>query len=42
MLDFIEQRDIAGPDEFWDPIHYRAPVARRMETAIAAALREGE
>jgi hypothetical protein len=42
MLDFIEQRNIAGPDEFWDPIHYRAPVARRMETAIAAALREGE
>jgi hypothetical protein len=42
MLDFIEQKDIAGPDEFWDPIHYRAPVARRMEAAIAAALREGE
>jgi hypothetical protein len=42
MLDFIEQRDIAGPDEFWDPIHYRAPVARRMEAAIAAALRDGE
>jgi hypothetical protein len=42
MLDFIEQKDIAGPDEFWDPIHYRAAVARRMEAAIAAALREGE
>ncbi len=42
MLDFIEQSDIAGPDEFWDPIHYRASVARRMEAAIAAALREGE
>jgi hypothetical protein len=42
MLDFIEQKDIAGADEFWDPIHYRAAVARRMEAAIAAALREGE
>ena len=42
MLDFIEQKEVAGPDEFWDPIHYRAPVARRMEAAIAAALREGE
>ena len=21
MLDFMEQEDIAGPDEFWDPIH---------------------
>jgi hypothetical protein len=42
MLDFIEQKDVAGPDEFWDPIHYRAPVARRMEAAIVAALREGE
>jgi hypothetical protein len=41
MLDFIEQKAIAGPDEFWDPIHYRAPVARRMEAAIAAALRQG-
>jgi hypothetical protein len=42
ILDFIEQKDVAGPDEFWDPIHYRASVARRMEAAIAAALREGE
>jgi hypothetical protein len=42
LLDFVAQRDIAGPDEFWDPIHYRASVARRMEAAIAAALREGE
>jgi hypothetical protein len=42
LLDFVAQRDIAGPDEFWDPIHYRASVARRMEAAIVAALREGE
>lgn len=42
LLDFITQRDIAGSDEFWDPIHYRAAVARRMEAAIAAALRKGE
>jgi hypothetical protein len=42
VLDFIDQPEIAGPNEFWDPIHYRASVARRMEAAIAAALREGE
>jgi hypothetical protein len=42
VLDFIAQPEIAGPDEFWDPIHYRASVGRRMEAAIAAALREGE
>ena len=27
-------------DLWWDPIHYRASVARQMETEIAAALRE--
>lgn len=39
VLDFAHNGDIAEHDEnFWDGIHYRAPVARLMEAEIAAAL----
>jgi hypothetical protein len=38
VLDFIGRADMTEDAEFWDLQHYRSPVARRMETEIAAAL----
>lgn len=41
VLDFLARDDIASRDEnFWDLIHYRAPVARMIEADIAAILRD--
>lgn len=40
LLDFRQRPDLTERDEdYWDPLHYRAPVARAMEAEIAAALR---
>ena len=43
LLDFL-LRPVMGDEaeEFWDPLHYRAPLARRIEAAVAAALRRQE
>jgi hypothetical protein len=38
VLDFIGRDGMTEDAEFWDLQHYRSPVARRMETEIAAAL----
>jgi hypothetical protein len=43
FVDFNVDGDIArDPENFMDPIHYRAPVARMIITPIAAALRSLE
>jgi len=34
-----EQPEIARPELFFDPVHYRQPVARMIEADIAQALR---
>jgi hypothetical protein len=40
FLDFEVDGEIArNPENFWDPLHYRAPIARMMEDAIISALR---
>jgi hypothetical protein len=38
VLDFVGRDGMTEDGDFWDLIHYRATVARRMETEIAAAL----
>jgi hypothetical protein len=39
LLNFLTRRDLtASEDDYWDRIHYRAPVARQMEAAIDATL----
>lgn len=39
LLDFRLRPDMTERDEdYWDPVHYRAPIARKMEVEIAAAL----
>jgi hypothetical protein len=37
-LDFIGRDGMTEDEDFWDLVHYRIAVARRMETEIAAAL----
>jgi hypothetical protein len=37
-LDFIDRDGMTEDEDFWDLVHYRTAVARRMETEIAAAL----
>jgi hypothetical protein len=37
-LDFIGRDGMTEDEDFWDLVHYRTAVARRMETEIAAAL----
>jgi hypothetical protein len=38
VLDFIGRDGMTEDEDFWDLIHYRAAVARRMEIDIVAAL----
>ena len=42
LLDFLSRPLDEDAEAFWDLIHYRASVARRIEDAIAAALRQQE
>lgn len=43
LLDFLADNDIArSVENFWDPIHYRSPVARKMEDSIATAIKSAE
>ncbi len=37
VVDFLKDGDIARPENFWDGIHYRGDVARRIEDAVAQA-----
>ncbi|MGB9056960.1 MAG: hypothetical protein WCC50_00470, partial [Pseudolabrys sp.] len=42
FLDFhVDDPLTRDPKNFLDPVHYRAPVARRMEQRIAESLRVG-
>jgi hypothetical protein len=38
VLNFLGRDGMTEDEDFWDLVHYRAAVARRMETEIAAAL----
>jgi hypothetical protein len=43
LIDFAARPAFSdAADLWWDPIHYRAPVAREMEAEIATALREAK
>jgi len=39
VLDFSRRSDlIERAEDYWDRLHYRAPVARKLEAEIAGAL----
>ena len=41
LIDFLQRPEIMDDEaNFWDDIHYRAPVARMIEAEIAAAFRD--
>jgi hypothetical protein len=42
LIDFRIHSEVTRTDaNYWDGLHYRVPVARRLERAVAAAARSG-